>query len=1279
MKFIKKFKSDRKYFTVVLIILILIILSGILTPVIINQHRTNWDSEIKSQISEIEQSIKKLFHQKELSLIGVKEILKSKLVKTLESKSYEYKELLKLVNQKPMDEFSIEVIAPNGKMIAWNNDIAVPQDEIFPLAYRYGESYFHNTGLLSYLTILDTVNVQNDVFYLIVSERIDKHFQIQNEYYDDRSFSRELSEKFLTRFLIDYDPFIAPRVDGRIHSFPLLNYKGTKIGQVGFYKPSLNVTLNSIREFTTKIQSILVVLVCIFIGLSFRKEYISVNSRAIRFIFLSIYVIAFRVLIYIVDFPSMFLTGPFVDPANFSSGLLWGLVKSPMEFFITNIMLIIIGLKFVRYSYQYQNEELSRNARIVRLITIPVIYIGTFYLLRGLSASIKSVIFDSSIRYFKDPTPVPSIDVVFMNLNVILLGFSAIILIASLLIFIGIFTKVHLIKFGLLKLTIFFLITQILAYFFFDNLPEPLITSPMVILFLLMIFVIVYAAFFRKQSFAQLIVYSTLIASVISVILMNYFNLQLERESLKTVAFEIIRANENLLRYMSDETLRKAIRDEELVNSFYQSNVNYDAEAFRIWSGSPMQRESISSGIFLFDKEQIEIGNFTVGLEYDYDAFEYFDEVFLEEPSVVEITDSVETEVLRYIGIIPVAKREIVAGYIVAVTEFNIQNIDSRNIPDFLKSNRAILGAAIDASLLRIFEIKGTRLTQVYGDIYPSREQLSAIYNANLTDFNDAWVNFSIYDEDYVAFVIKITGLDEERFISVAAKENEVTWNLFNFFKLFLVHAIFILVLFLFLISTKLLIIKTSFRTKLLYAFLLVSIVPLALLAVYNREVVSERSSKAIFNELSKRSDYLQSHVSSQMLKHKDRELITAFKNAGKELDISFAVYQNTDLMYSSREELYRTGLFNFKLNPDAHFNLNYLSYREHLSKEELDKYDFYAYYRKVSIGDLSLIIGVNDAFNRIRPAFSTSDIDVILFGIYSFALIIIIIVSTILANQISAPIRRLTKATEAVAKGDLDVQLKGSEKGEMKELYDGFNLMTSELQKNQQELAELERETAWKEMAKQVAHEIKNPLTPIKLAIQQLIASYKDKSDDLDEVFESVTKTTLNQIDNLSQIATEFSTFAKMPSIKLEIADIIPVIKDTLNLFTDDNITIDYESEESEVVVETDNSQFRRMLINMIRNSIQADATYISLRLLQKYENYSLIFVDNGKGIDEKFRDKIFEMNFTTKEKGMGLGLKLASRFLEGIKGKIALVETSSSGTTFEITIPKYQPDSSS
>jgi len=209
--------------------------------------------------------------------------------------------------------------------------------------------------------------------------------------------------------------------------------------------------------------------------------------------------------------------------------------------------------------------------------------------------------------------------------------------------------------------------------------------------------------------------------------------------------------------------------------------------------------------------------------------------------------------------------------------------------------------------------------------------------------------------------------------------------------------------------------------------------------------------------------------------------------------------------------------------------------------------------------------------------------------------------------------------------------------------------------------------------MAKQVAHEIKNPLTPLKLSVQQLIATFRDKSDKFDSVFEKVTQTILTQIENLSSIATEFSRFAKMPSLKLESADLLPVLKDTLNLFAEERVNIKSSSEIDSGVIETDVNQFRRMIINLTRNSIQAEATEIEIQVKSIDNNFVLLFSDNGKGISANDKDKIFEPSFTTKKKGMGIGLKLIKRFLEGINGNIILLETSDKGTTFKITIPKF------
>jgi nitrogen fixation/metabolism regulation signal transduction histidine kinase len=276
------------------------------------------------------------------------------------------------------------------------------------------------------------------------------------------------------------------------------------------------------------------------------------------------------------------------------------------------------------------------------------------------------------------------------------------------------------------------------------------------------------------------------------------------------------------------------------------------------------------------------------------------------------------------------------------------------------------------------------------------------------------------------------------------------------------------------------------------------------------------------------------------------------------------------------------------------------------------------------------------------------------------------------MANRISAPIRRLTKATDAVANGDLNVQLEGNEKGEIKELFDRFNMMTGELQKNQVELAELERENAWKEMAKQVAHEIKNPLTPMKLAVQQLVTSYREKKN-FELLFEKITTTILNQIDTLSLIASEFSSFARMPNYNLEKIDLIPIVNDVINLFVDERVLITLETNSESLIIDADRSNLRRMFINLVRNSIQANAVSINIKITETDGQAEILFQDDGTGIPKTVRHKIFELNFTTKEKGMGIGLKLAKRFLEGINGNISL-EDSEKGTIFKIIMPSVK-----
>ncbi len=1031
----KLFKGDRKYFTIVFFLLILILVIGILSPIFISARKQNWEKKLIELNHEIENSVHNLYKKKESKLLDVKENLKSNLKNTLSNNKYVYGELISLVNSAQFSQFSVEVIAPNGKLIAWNETIAVEQEDIFPLTFPLGEVHFYSSGLITFLTVVDTVSVRQDMFYIVISDPFEKHYQLQNKYFSSLSFKEELTSKFNTRFEVYFTPYSEFSQDGRNYSFALLNNYNNKIATVSFFKPSLNSSINEIREAASKYQSILVVLVLLISGFGFINDYKKIKSRLIKIFLLIFYLVAVRLLFFWLGFPTNLISGPLIEPAYFASIFAGGIVKSPLELLVTNIFLIIIGYFTLLYVIDYIKNNKQKRFKILKVLATPALGIVFFYLLRGLSASIKSVIFDSSIRYFKEPTLIPNLPSLVMNLNSLVITLTLVLTMIAFILLIGEF--LNLINNGKykIKFIILFVVLQVSAYIFFQLQKEPLITHLMIFLFILLIFVLVYQFLYRNSNVVQNLIYTTLISSVITIALLNHFNLLLERGSLGTIGLEVNRANENLLRFLIDETLRNSLKDNEVIDSFYKGKTNFDAAAFIIWSKSPLQRESKNSSILLFDRDKEVLGKFSVGIDEEINVFNFFNDNPDSQISIVELQTNNDSEVKRFIGITPVMKRNIVSGYIGVITDFNIEGIGSEKFPDFLESNRAVLGSVIDLKQLNIFEFVDGNVTQVYGDLFPSREQKTQIFNAKLSQYNEGWINLSIYGENYITYILKMEKNNADRIIAVSIKEKKLTWNLFNFFKIFILHSLLILLLISILLVFRILKISYTFKTKLLIAFLLISVLPIVILAIYNRQVVNERSDAAIFTELSKRSDYLENHVRAQKQKHVDRDLIRAFDNAGKELGISFAVFEVSNQLYNSREEFYNTGLFNTKLNPKAHYNLNYLSYREYLTSEKINNFIYDAYYRKITMEGQPLIIGVNDAFNKIRLNYSAVNVDVFLFGVYSFALIVIIIISTLFANQIAAPIRRLTNATESVAQGDLSVHLENNEKGELKDL----------------------------------------------------------------------------------------------------------------------------------------------------------------------------------------------------------------------------------------------------
>ena len=240
--------------------------------------------------------------------------------------------------------------------------------------------------------------------------------------------------------------------------------------------------------------------------------------------------------------------------------------------------------------------------------------------------------------------------------------------------------------------------------------------------------------------------------------------------------------------------------------------------------------------------------------------------------------------------------------------------------------------------------------------------------------------------------------------------------------------------------------------------------------------------------------------------------------------------------------------------------------------------------------------------------------------------------------------------------------------------LIDSYNTMIDELKSSAVKLAKSERETAWREMAKQVAHEIKNPLTPMRLSIQTFERGFRKGQEFSKERIKEFSDSLIQQIDTMSSIATAFSDFAEMPEPKKELLNVVEVVELAIDIFNKDHIN--FNSSNKVIQANFDRTQLIRVITNLLKNAFQAipedRIPEIKVSILEEDDNVNISIADNGYGISKTDTEKIFEPSFTTKSSGMGLGLSMIKSIISAYNGNITFSSKSNVGTTFNITFPK-------
>ncbi len=391
----------------------------------------------------------------------------------------------------------------------------------------------------------------------------------------------------------------------------------------------------------------------------------------------------------------------------------------------------------------------------------------------------------------------------------------------------------------------------------------------------------------------------------------------------------------------------------------------------------------------------------------------------------------------------------------------------------------------------------------------------------------------------------------------------------------------------------------------------------------------------------------------------------------------------NGELIASSRFEIFERGLVSTKINARANYEV-YQNYSiSYFQPENIGELSYLSAYRPIinKDGDYLGVINLPYFIRQDKYSQEVSTFIVAFINLYVLLFLASIIAAVFIANQITRPLVVIQENLRKMQLGKRSEPIHYNRKDEIGSLVKEYNKKVDELAASAELLARSERESAWREMAKQIAHEIKNPLTPMKLNIQYLQRA-KGKDEQYNAFLERITRTLIEQIDNLSNIATEFSNFAKIPTARNQVFCLAEQLQKSIDLYeTYNRAQIEFNSNGFECIeVNADREQVSRAIINLIRNGIQSvpedKMGYISLKL-DRREHMAVISVkDNGAGIPVELRGKLFSPSFTTKTRGMGLGLAIVKNIVENFSGKIWFETELGTGTTFFLEIPIYEPN---
>lgn len=563
------------------------------------------------------------------------------------------------------------------------------------------------------------------------------------------------------------------------------------------------------------------------------------------------------------------------------------------------------------------------------------------------------------------------------------------------------------------------------------------------------------------------------------------------------------------------------------------------------------------------------------------------------------------------------------------------------------------------------------------------------------------WRYESINNEPYKSFFVlaanqsaEINKTQDEKIYVVSLKRDDISVTMFFYLK-FILFTVTIYIILYFFIGLYLLFkvhkIQFNFSEKLFISFLLVSIIPIISLGIYTRSYITNKNNASVQNQIISDLSLVNESLKDEKISVSKYKSFDSLRHVAKEIldknfsrtEKNFNFFVKNRLVASTNDELFKSDLLDSRVDNDALYNIIFLKKDFFIKNENIGGFDFLVGYKpyKDKSNNIAGIISSISVYQQKVINEELTETLTFIFGSYFTVIIILLIVVSYITQRISKPILELKNATDKLSKGENNIEIRLKSNDELGSLVESFNKMTKELEKSKNELKKAEREAAWRDIARRVAHEIKNPLTPMKLSIQHLFSIYKEKPDkDFEEVLGKTKVMIVNEIDKLNHIATEFSNFAKLPRRNYEYLNVNSVLDDVISLYSLEP-EVEFVKSLSDDLLEIfgDKQELNRAFQNIVKNALQAisENGKIEIKTFSTGEFVYVKITDNGCGIEPDILSKLCEPNFSTKSQGMGLGLAITKKTLDDMKASITFDSKINSGTTVTVKfIVKKRPE---